>query len=639
MATVVLPLLLAAALLSAPDAPPRPVLVAGEVVSTTAQQIIVPPSDSSPVVLRTFVDEGTRVAAGDVLLRIDAGDSATRISSLEVQRDTALATAAKDVADLEVLAVEADIALAEAEAAAETARLDGSVPRSQRSPLDYDRFQAEAERTARDAESKRRASAAAHEAVARRREDGALEVRKIEFDLAFARAEARVAEVRARAPGVVVHGFSDWRGRRYAEGESAYPGASVGQVIGDEPGIGVRAWALEADRLYLAEGQAVDVRFDALPGRAARGRIRSIGAAPEVRAAWGSGRYHPIEVDLAPGHGLALSPGMSVLLEPAAEGAAPAAAVPTAGAPATTVLEGELVSRVSFVIAPPTVRGVWSYNLATLLPEGTSVGPGQPVAIFSSSDVETRLPQRRSSLAEKGSARQKLTLDHAEATRADAIDVAEATSNAEKARRKAEQPRDLIGRIDYDRLVVARTLAERRVGLAAQRRDARARARAAEARRLDAEIAQLKAEADELEAAMAALAVAAPHGGVVLHRAQFNGEKFAPGASVFVGLAVAEVADPASIEVQAAVPEALSLAIVVGQRARVRVGADGQSHEARVVSLGQVYRTRSRTQPTIVRDATLAFEPMPKGLKPGSAVQVEIDLSAPAAPTAAGASR
>jgi len=273
------------------------------------------------------------------------------------------------------------------------------------------------------------------------------------------------------------------------------------------------------------------------------------------------------------------------------------------------------------------------------LPEGTTVGPGQPVAVFSSSDVETRLPQRQSSLAEKGSARQKLTLDHAEAARADEIDVAEAVANAEKARRKAEQPRDLIGRIEYDKLVVARTLAERRVGLAQLRRDARARARAAEAQRLDAEIAQLKAETDELKAALAALAVAAPHGGVVLHRTQFNGEKFAPGASVFVGLAVAEVADPESIEVQAAVPEALSLAIAVGQRARVRVGASGQSHEARVASLGQVYRTRSRTQPTIVRDATLHFDPMPKGLKPGSAVQVEIDLSAPAAPAVAGGTR
>jgi multidrug resistance efflux pump len=639
MAAVALPWVVASLLLAAPVTPTRPVLVSGEVVSTTAQQIIVPPSDSSPVVLRTFVDEGQRVALGDVLLRIDAGDSANRISTLEVQRDTAVATAAKDVADLEVLAVEADIALAEAEAAAESARLDASVPRNQRSPLDYDRFQAEAERTARDAESKRRAAAAAHEAVARRREDGVLEVRKIEFDLAFASAEARLAEVRASAPGVVVHGFSDWRGRRYAEGESAYPGASVGQVIGDEPGIGVRAWALEADRLFLAEGQAVDLRFDALPGRSARGTVRSIGAAPEARAAWGSGRYHPLEVDLAPGQGLPLVPGMSVLLEPAASGDAATAAEPPATAPGSTVLEGELVSRVTFVIAPPTVRNVWSYNLTTLLPEGTTVGPGQPVAVFSSSDVETRLPQRQSSLAEKGSARQKLTLDHAEAARADEIDVAEAVANAEKARRKAEQPRDLIGRIEYDKLVVARTLAERRVGLAQLRRDARARARAAEAQRLDAEIAQLKAETDELKAALAALAVAAPHGGVVLHRTQFNGEKFAPGASVFVGLAVAEVADPESIEVQAAVPEALSLAIAVGQRARVRVGASGQSHEARVASLGQVYRTRSRTQPTIVRDATLHFDPMPKGLKPGSAVQVEIDLSAPAAPAVAGGTR
>jgi hypothetical protein len=401
----------------------------------------------------------------------------------------------------------------------------------------------------------------------------------------------------------------------------------------------VRAWAVEADRLFLAEGEAVDLHFDALPGQVARGTIRSIGAAPEARAAWGGGRYHAVDVELSADHGLALAPGMSVLLEPAAaQGVGRVAAGPTAPA-GITVLEGELVSRVSFAIAPPSVRDVWSYSLTSLLPEGTTVAPGQPVAVFRSSDVETRLPQRRSSLAEKRSARQKLTLDHVEAARADKVDVAEAVSNAEKARRKAQQPPELIGRIDYDKLVVARGLAERRVGLAQLRRDARQRARAAEAQRVDAEIAQLQAETTELESALAALAVGSLHGGVVLHRTQFNGEKFATGSSVFVGLAVAEVADPASIEVQAAVPEALSLAIAIGQRARVRVGASGESHEARVVALGRIYRTRSRTQPTIVRDATLAFDPVPKGLKPGSAVQVEIDLAAPVAPVRAEASR
>src|SRR5690242_15368410 len=45
----------------------------GEVRMDDAQGIYTPPSMSSPVVLRYYVPDGTRVGKGDVLLRIDAG--------------------------------------------------------------------------------------------------------------------------------------------------------------------------------------------------------------------------------------------------------------------------------------------------------------------------------------------------------------------------------------------------------------------------------------------------------------------------------------------------------------------------------------------------------------------------------------
>ena len=43
----------------------------GEVRAENAEGIYVPPSDSSPVVLRYYVPEGTRVQPGDVLVEID----------------------------------------------------------------------------------------------------------------------------------------------------------------------------------------------------------------------------------------------------------------------------------------------------------------------------------------------------------------------------------------------------------------------------------------------------------------------------------------------------------------------------------------------------------------------------------------
>jgi hypothetical protein len=40
-----------------------------------------------------------------------------------------------------------------------------------------------------------------------------------------------------------------------------------------------------------------------------------------------------------------------------------------------------------------------------------------------------------------------------------------------------------------------------------------------------------------------------------------------------------------------------------------------------------VFRTRSRTQPVIVRDLRLEFDRMPEGLKPGAPVRVRLEPS------------
>jgi hypothetical protein len=121
--------------------------------------------------------------------------------------------------------------------------------------------------------------------------------------------------------GLVLHGFDNWRGGRFDEGSSAFPGNKVGEVVG-AGGMAVRAYALEPDRGFLREGQTVSLTFDALPGASAQGRVARIAGAPEPKAEWGDGRYFTVDIDLESGADIALRPGMSVRVAvdaPAAE--------------------------------------------------------------------------------------------------------------------------------------------------------------------------------------------------------------------------------------------------------------------------------------------------------------------------------
>ncbi len=287
----------------------------GELRAVEAESIYVPPANSNPVVLRYFVGEGAAVKAGEVLVRIDPGNSATQVRSLTAQIDQTRARVAKEIAELQLLEVDAEIALVDAEAAREKAEVDAAVPREFLSALDADRHAGEQERATRELALKQAELAVARDAVIRRRSDAALEIAKLQADLDYNTAQVATAEQRAERDGVVVHGFDPWRGQRYDEGSSANPGQKIGEVVGDG-GMEVRGYVLEPDRVALNVGDEAVLALDALPTIAFKGRIERIAGAPEAKAEWGDGRYFSVDITLEAGeHAEKLKPGMSVRIE------------------------------------------------------------------------------------------------------------------------------------------------------------------------------------------------------------------------------------------------------------------------------------------------------------------------------------
>lgn len=287
-------------------------VLTGEVRSIDAQAILTPQSNSSPVVIRYFVPEGETVKKGDVVLRIDPGQSAAMIPDLEAQIEQSSAKGDKEIAELEVKTVDAELALVDAQAKLAAARIDAKIPASLVSGLDYDRYQGELDSATREVELQRRLLAEAREAVRRRREDNRLEVRKLVVQRDYHAAMVRTAEVRADRDGIVVHGFNNsWIGGRIDEGSSTMPGSRAGEVVASAGRFAVRAWALQPDLQALHVGQKVRLGLDALPGSNLEGRISTIGGAPERRPEWGNGLYFAVDISFDPGT-LRLLPGMSV---------------------------------------------------------------------------------------------------------------------------------------------------------------------------------------------------------------------------------------------------------------------------------------------------------------------------------------
>lgn len=306
-----------------------------------------------------------------------------------------------------------------------------------------------------------------------------------------------------------------------------------------------------------------------------------------------------------------------------------ACACAAAGAATPLRVDGEVYARRSSALMPPNIERMWQFSITQLAPDGAPVKRGQAVISFDSSDVIKQLTEKRSQLKEKQSELQKLDLELADRERTERLATAEAQAALEKAKRKTEQPAELIAGVEYRKLVVARQQAERKFELARKRETLSAEQRRQERRLLASERDQLQADVDRLQRSQQALEVTAPRDGLMMHRSNFEGEKFDVGSQVWVGQTVAEIPDMSTLAVRAELAERDLGQVKVGAPVRIVVeGGAGSVVRGKVASVGRAVRSKSQVQPVPVLDLDVQLDDPRAPLRPGQAVRVEIAASA-----------
>jgi len=602
------------------------VVFSGEVEVKGAQPILTPPSMSSPVVLRYYLADGARAHKGDVLLRIDASQAESRLRTLQAQIELAKVKCAKDLADLKLKQVDAELALVDAQAERDAAAVDAAIPRALISALSYDRYQGEMRRTEEVLALKRAEAQQAVAAVERGREDAALKLRRKLVSLGFYQRQVTQAVVRAEHNGIVVHDFDELidAGDRYEEGSSSYPGTKVGELVGVNHVYRIKAWVLEPDSISLHVGMQLRLHFDALPGIETIGHIRVIAAAPTSKSAWGDGRYVEVGVSIPANIKLPLLQGMSVRLDSDLADPGDRTLSVRISHSRALQIDGEVFARRSVVISPPPVDGLWQLTVTHMIGDGSLVRRGEPVVVFDGSTVMKNLTIKQGQLDENLRNQQQLRLALADRAREVELATAKAKAELDKAVRKASQPKDYIARVDYNKLLIARAKAQRRYALMEQRARLAASERASEWRMVSAQVTQLTDEVAKLKTALASLTVTAPRDGIVLHRNGFSG-KVDVGSQVWMGQSVAQIPDLSTLAVRAALPERYLARVRVGETVRVIVsGGVEKGLDGRIAEIGNVVHSRSRADAVPVIDLVVTLHSSVGELKPGQAVQVAI---------------
>lgn len=295
---------------------------------------------------------------------------------------------------------------------------------------------------------------------------------------------------------------------------------------------------------------------------------------------------------------------------------------------ATLKIDGEVYAQSSASLMPPAINDVWQFNITQLADDGSPVKQGDVVLTFDGNELMKRLAEKQSLLKEKQSQFEKLLLELTERQRNEHLNTAEARSNREKAQRKTTQPEEIIGGIPYRKLMVARQQAERRAALVERRERLSAEQRVQERRLLGSEVAQLQREVQELQASMVAMRVTAPRGGLMMHKSNWQGEKFDVGSQVWKGMSIAEIPDTTTLAVRAQLPERELTRVRVGAPARIVIeGGVGNAMKGRVTAIGRTVRSKSRVQPIPVIDVEIKLDNPDAKLKPGQPVRVELSVA------------
>ena len=294
--------------------------------------------------------------------------------------------------------------------------------------------------------------------------------------------------------------------------------------------------------------------------------------------------------------------------------------------PLTIETSGVVVSKDTTLITPPP-SFFWNLTIAEIVQEGKRVAPGEKLVRFEATREDERLMQLTQQLRVSQGELTSLAEKHNQEIETEKLNLAQAKSDAEKARRKATQPADLIPSVEYQKLVKQRELADRRVEQLLRRAEVSKKARESRKRKLELAVQRSTRAVSSANSDKQRLTVNAQRAGIVIIGTNFNGEKFDVGAMTQPNQVVLELVDDSVLEVHADVREEEAARLSVGQIVRMSVeSAGGIEITGKIESIGDTVRRRSRFAQEMIRDFRVLLDRQPEGVKLGESVQLIIEV-------------
>lgn len=286
---------------------------------------------------------------------------------------------------------------------------------------------------------------------------------------------------------------------------------------------------------------------------------------------------------------------------------------------------GELESKTTVIIAPPSVSRMWQYPIKQIIPENTQVKKGEFLIAFDDKKVRDRMSDKQASLNRAIKELENKKLKEIETEQALILGIAEKEMMHEKAQRKANILDNSRSDNDRKKSVIDFTIAKDDLFLAHQKLKFHQSNKQLNIKQMSSKVDRLTSEVNQLKHDINRLNVKSPINGMVIYRSNWEGEKPAAGESVQFGQPVMEIAVIEKMQLKAQVAEPDSGKVAAGQR--VKITLDGTQEiviEGTIESLGRVFRDKSFQDKRRIFDVIISFDSTDPRLRPGMTARVDI---------------
>ncbi len=254
----------------------RTLLITGELQAVQSKEIQAPQPKSTPFSTITFLaEEGKTIKKGERLIEYDSSTLMNNLAEYRRSVDEAALGIDKTKKDQEASRCDLLNSLAQAEGNLKIAQLDAGIPKEIQPANTYQQYQVNLEK-AKLSLQKAKEQLANFEASYDAQVNTAV-IKKSQAEITLKRAETDLDLLTVDAPqdGVVIYGDNWASNRKYQVGDQAFPGQTI-IILPDLSAMQISGWVYDTELPFLAVGMACDVRLDAVPGRAWRGKIASL---------------------------------------------------------------------------------------------------------------------------------------------------------------------------------------------------------------------------------------------------------------------------------------------------------------------------------------------------------------------------